>query len=97
MQILAVSGVVGAFAAICVVIYLVGRSLQRRGHNLTFVDPRYPDSLQAVPPKVDITPPRPYPHDDTSLSPTPTARARRRRIQKNNCNHRAKFATIAKC
>ena len=67
MQILAVSGVVGAFAVVCVVIYLVGRSLQRRGHDLTFVDPRYPDSLQAVPPKVDITPPRPYPHDDTSL------------------------------
>jgi hypothetical protein len=67
MQILAVSGIVGAFALICVVIFLVGRSLQRRGHDLTFVDPRYPDSLQAVPPQVDFSPPRPYPPDDTSL------------------------------
>jgi hypothetical protein len=68
MQVLAVAGVVAAFALICVVIYLLGRSLQRRGRDLTFIDPHYPDSIQAATGNVDITPPgRPYPHDDTSL------------------------------
>jgi hypothetical protein len=68
MQILTVAGIVGVFSLICGVIYLVGRSLQRRGRNLTFVDPRYPDSLQAAQPNVDISPRgRPYAHDDTSL------------------------------
>jgi hypothetical protein len=27
----------------------MGRSLQRKGHDHSFVDPRYPDSMQAVP------------------------------------------------
>jgi hypothetical protein len=56
MQILAVAGIVAAFAVACLVIYLVGRSLQRRGRDLTFFDPHYPDSMQAAPGKVDITP-----------------------------------------
>lgn len=65
MQILAVAGVVGAFVLVCVVIYLVGRSLQRRGHDLSFVDPRYPDSMQQV--QAKIPPPgRPYPNDDSN-------------------------------
>jgi len=68
MQILAVAGIVGAFALVCGVIYLAGRSLRRKGRDLTFVDPRYPDSMQAVQAKVDLPPPgRPYTHDDTSL------------------------------
>lgn len=67
MQILAVAGVVGAFALACGVIYLVGRSLQRRGRDLTFIDPHYPDSMQAVQAKVNPPPGWPYPHDDTSL------------------------------
>jgi hypothetical protein len=80
MQILAVAGVVGAFALACVVIYLVGRSLQRRGRDLTFIDPRYPDAMQGV--QVKIPPPGgPYPNDDTSLvtdedDESPTARER---------------------
>lgn len=49
MQILAVAGIVAAFAVACLVIYLVGRSLQRRGRDLAFFDPHYPDSMQAVP------------------------------------------------
>jgi hypothetical protein len=68
MQILAITGVVMAFALVCIVIYLVGRSLQRRGRDLTFVDPRYPDSMQAVDARLDISRlGRPYPQDDTSL------------------------------
>jgi hypothetical protein len=41
MQILAVAGIVAAFA----VAYLVGRSPQRRGRDLTFFDPHYRDSM----------------------------------------------------
>jgi hypothetical protein len=68
MEILAVIAIIAAFALICVAIYRVGRSLQRKGHDLNFVDPRYPDSMQAVPGNRDVTPPgRPYPDDDTSL------------------------------
>jgi hypothetical protein len=68
MQVLAIAGVVAAFALVCIVIYLAGRSLQRKGRDLTFIDPRYPDSLQAVDPKAHMPPPgQPYPHDDTSL------------------------------
>jgi hypothetical protein len=68
MEILAVIGVIAAFALACAVIYRVGRSLQRNGHDLNFVDPRYPDSMQAVPGNRDVTPPgRPYPENDTSL------------------------------
>jgi hypothetical protein len=48
MQVLAVGGIVAAFPALCVAMYLVGRSLQRNGRDLAFVDPRYPDSIQAV-------------------------------------------------
>jgi hypothetical protein len=48
MQVLAVGGIVAAFAALCAAIYLVGRSLQRSGRDLSFVDPRYPDSMQAA-------------------------------------------------
>jgi hypothetical protein len=48
MQVLAVGGIVAAFAALCVATYLVGRSPQRNGRDLAFVDPRYPDSMQAV-------------------------------------------------
>jgi hypothetical protein len=58
MQILAVAGVVAAFALSCGVIYLIGRSLQRRGRDLTFVDPRYPDSMQAVQEQLNFPPPR---------------------------------------
>jgi hypothetical protein len=82
MQILAVAGIVAAFAVACLVIHLVGRSLQRRGRDLTFFDPHYPDSMQAVPGKVDITPPGwPNPHDDTSLitDDDPDSPATRRR------------------
>jgi hypothetical protein len=69
MQILAIAGIVAAFAVVCLGIYLFGRSLQRRGHDLAYVDPRYPDSMQAVQPNADFLPPgRPYPHDDTSLT-----------------------------
>jgi hypothetical protein len=57
MQILAIAGVFGAFALICSLIYVVGRSLQRSGRDLTFRDPGYPDSMQAAPGKVDIRPP----------------------------------------
>ena len=68
MEILAVIGIIAAFALVCAAIYWVGRSLQRKGHDLNFVDPRYPDSMQAVPGNRDVTPPgRPYPDDDTSL------------------------------
>ena len=68
MEILAVIGIIGAFALVCAAIYRVGRSLQRKGHDLNFVDPRYPDSMQAAPGNRDMTPPgRPYPDDDTSL------------------------------
>ena len=63
MQILAVAGIVGAFALICVAIYFFGRYLQRRGHDLSFVDPRYPDSMQQV--QAKIPPPgTQYPNDD---------------------------------
>jgi hypothetical protein len=48
MQVLAVGGIGAAFAALCVAMYLIGRSLQRRGHDLAFVDPSYPDSMRAV-------------------------------------------------
>jgi hypothetical protein len=69
MQILAVAGVVAAFVLVCAVLYRVGKSLQRRGRDLAFIDPRYPDSMQAVQPNLDISPPGwPYPHDDTSLT-----------------------------
>jgi hypothetical protein len=65
MQVFAVAGIVTTFAMLCTVIYLVGRSLQRRGRDLTFVDPRY---LHASGGDADITPPgRPYLHDDTRL------------------------------
>jgi hypothetical protein len=68
MQGLAVSGIIAAFALACAAIYLAGRSLQRRGRDLNFVDPRYPDSMQAVPGNLDITPPgRPQPESETSL------------------------------
>jgi hypothetical protein len=68
MQVLSVAAIVGTFALICVLIWLVGRSLQRRGHDLTFIDPADPESLRGVPGNVDITPPvRPYPHRDSSL------------------------------
>jgi hypothetical protein len=68
MQVLAVTGIIAAFAVACAVIYLAARALQRGGRDLTFVDPRYPDSMQAVPGNLDITPRgRPYPEDDTSL------------------------------
>jgi hypothetical protein len=66
MEILAVLGIIAVFAVICAVIYRVGRSLQRKGRDLTFVDPRYPDSMQAVPGNLDVTPPR-RPHPDDSL------------------------------
>ena len=62
MEILAVIGIIAAFAVVCAAIYRVGRSLQRKGHDLNFVDPRYPDSMQAAPGNRDVTPPvRPYP------------------------------------
>ena len=48
MQVVAVGGIVTAFAALCVVVYLIGRSLQRSGRDLAFVDPSHPDSMQAV-------------------------------------------------
>ena len=69
MEILAVFGIIAAFALVCAAIYPVGRSLQRKGHDLNFVDPRYPDSMQAAPGNRDVTPPGPpYPDDDTRLS-----------------------------
>ena len=68
MEILAVIGIIAAFALVCAAIYRVGRSLQRKGHDLNFIDPHYPDSMQAAPGNRDVTPPgRPYPDDDTSL------------------------------
>ena len=68
MEILAVVGIIAAFAVVCAAIYWFGRSLQRRGHDLNFVDPRYPDSMQAAPGNRDVTPPgRRRPDDDTSL------------------------------
>jgi hypothetical protein len=68
METLAVIGIIAAFALVCAAIYRVVRSLQRKGHDLNFVDPRYPDSMQAAPGTRDGTPPgRPYPDDDTSL------------------------------
>jgi hypothetical protein len=68
MEILAVIGIIAAFSLVCAAIYLVGRSLQRKGHDLNFVDPRYPDSMQAAPGNRDVTPPgRRRPDDDTSL------------------------------
>jgi hypothetical protein len=71
MQILAIAGVFGAFALVCFVIYVVGQSLQRRGRDLTFVDPGYPDSMQAASGKVDIRPPDSAdPQDNTSRSET---------------------------
>jgi hypothetical protein len=57
MEILAVIGIIAAFVAVCAAIYWVGRSLQRKGHDLNFVDPRYPDCMQAVPGDRDVTPP----------------------------------------
>lgn len=57
MQILAIAGIVAAFTLVCLGIYVAGRYLQRRGHDLTYVDPRYPDSMQAVQPKLDFPPP----------------------------------------
>jgi hypothetical protein len=51
---------------VCFAIYLVGRSLQRKGRDLTFIDPGYPDSMQAAPGKVDIRPDSADPHDNTS-------------------------------
>jgi hypothetical protein len=69
MQILAVAGIVAAFALVCLAIFLFGRHQQRKGRDLNFVDPRYPDSMQQVQPNVDFPPPgRPYPHEDTSLT-----------------------------
>jgi hypothetical protein len=63
-----VIGIVAAFALVCAAVYWFGRSLQRKGRDLNFVDPRYPDSMQAAPGNRDVTPPdRPYPDDDTSL------------------------------
>ena len=68
MEILAVIGIVATFALVCAAVYRVGRSLLRDGHDLNFVDPRYPDSMQAAPGNRDVTPPgRPHPDDDTSL------------------------------
>jgi hypothetical protein len=68
MEILAVIGIIAAIALICAAIYRVRRSLQRKGHDLNFVDPRYPDSMQTAPGNRDATPPgRPYPDNDTSL------------------------------
>jgi hypothetical protein len=68
MQVLAVAGIIATFALACAAIFVAGRALQRRGRDLTFVDPRYPDSMQAVPGNLDITPPgRPHRGDDTSL------------------------------
>jgi hypothetical protein len=68
MEILAVIGIIAVFALVCAAIYRVGRSLQRKGHDLNFIDPHYPDSMQAAPGNRDVTPPaRPYPDDDTSL------------------------------
>ncbi len=68
MQVLAVAGIIVAFALACAAIYVAARALQRRGRDLTFVDPRYPDSMQAVPGNLDITPRgRPHREDDTSL------------------------------
>ena len=78
MQILAVAGIAAAFALVCLAICLFGRHLQRRGHGLTYVDPRYPDSMQAVPPKMDIPPSsRPYTSlftDEDDQSPPAQAR-----------------------
>ena len=34
MEILAVIGIIAAFASVCAAIYWVGRSLQRKGHDL---------------------------------------------------------------
>jgi hypothetical protein len=68
MQVLAVAGIIAAFVLACAAIYVVGRALQRRGRDLTFIDPRYPDSMQAVPGNLDIArPDRPHPGEDTSL------------------------------
>jgi hypothetical protein len=67
MEILAVIGIIAAFALVCAAIYLVGRSLQRKGQDLNFVDPRYPDSMQAAPGNRDVTPPGRRRPDDTSL------------------------------
>jgi hypothetical protein len=68
MQVLAVAGIVAPFALACAAIFVAGRALQRRGRDLTFVDPRYPDSMQAVPGNVDIRRPgRLHPEGDTSL------------------------------
>jgi hypothetical protein len=84
MEILAVIGIIAAFPSVCAAIYWVGRSLQRKGHDLNFVDPRYPDSMQAVPGNRDVTPPgRPYPDSDTSLFSTTTRRTRPDRIDTN--------------
>jgi hypothetical protein len=68
MQALAVAGIIAAFVLACAAIYIAGRALQRRGRDLTFVDPRYPDSMQAVPGNPDLMRPgRPCPEEDTSL------------------------------
>jgi hypothetical protein len=67
MQVLAVAGIVAAFALVCSLIYLYGRSWQRKGRDLTFVFPRFPDSMQAVQPKLDVPPKGVYPQDDNSL------------------------------
>jgi hypothetical protein len=68
MRVLTVTGIIAAFAVACAAIYVGGRAMQRRGRDLNFIDPRYPDSMQAVPGNLDITPPgRSYPEDDTGL------------------------------
>jgi hypothetical protein len=78
MRIFAIAGIVAAFALVCFAIYLFGRYLQRRGHDLTYVDPRYPDSMQAVPPKMDGPPSgQPYTsliNDDDGQRPPTQAR-----------------------
>jgi hypothetical protein len=67
MEILAVTGVTAAFALACAAIYRVGRALQRKGHDLNFIDPRYPESMQPAPGIRDVPPPgRAYPDYDTS-------------------------------
>lgn len=67
MQTLAVAGILAAFALACGLIWVVGRSLQRKGRDLNIVFPRYPDSLQAVEPKLGMPPRGLYPQDDTSV------------------------------
>jgi hypothetical protein len=54
VHILAVAGIIAAFALACGLIWVAGRSLQRKRRDLNIVFPRYPDSLQAVDPKLDM-------------------------------------------